>query len=310
MKGLGDQTKMNILVTGGSGQIGSDIKLKNYNGFFFPSSSELDIKKKISIRNFIEGNNIDLILNFAAYTKVDKAEINKKIAKDINYQGALNLAKEASLREIGIIHFSTDYVFGKDGLGINLPNDKKTPVNYYGLTKSLGESAVLDNCNLGFIVRLASVYGQFGNNFIMSVMKSILKNDTVRIVYDQKISMTSSLDLSDNMLHLIDLYREKVSSKPLKNRILHFANKGYTSWFSVAKVIKDEMQLILNKKITTKLVPINSTDWNSLALRPIDSRLKVNFKELEKNNIFLPKWDKSVRGFVRVMLPAILDEIK
>ncbi len=307
---MDDQNKMNILVTGGSGQIGSDIKLKNFNGFFFPSSTELDISKKVSIRNFIEKNNINLILNLAAYTKVDESEINKKIAKDVNYHGALNLAKEASLKEIGIIQFSTDYVFGKERLGINFPNDKLAPVNYYGLTKCLAEKAVLENCDLGYVVRLASVYGQFGNNFISSVMKLILKNDDVKVVCNQKISITSSLDLSNNILYLIDLYKEKVSHKSSENRILHFTNKGYTSWFSIAKIIKDEMQLILNRKIPTKLVPINSKDWSSLASRPIDSRLKVNFRELEKNNIFLPKWDKSVRGFVRKMLPVILDEIK
>lgn len=299
----------NILVTGGSGQVGSDIKLLSDNNYFFPSSVDLDIRKKKFIKDFINQNHIDFILNFAAYTKVDKAEKFKKIANDINFKGALNLAIEASKNDIGIIHFSTDYVFGGNKKGINFTNDKVSPVNHYGLTKSLGEQAVLKNCSLGFIVRLASVYGQFGDNFIKTMIRLLLTSQEVRVIHDQMISMTGSEELSNNLPYLIDLYNKKISDSKKGCRIIHFTNKGYTSWYKVAKIIKSEMEINLDKKLNVKLVPIKSRDWESLALRPADSRLKVNFKELERNKIFLPKWDISIRKFVKKILPSTLSEL-
>ncbi len=300
----------NILVTGGSGQIGSDLKLfKNTNNeiFFFPSSSEVDITKIKSVNSFVKENNIDLILNFAAYTKVDDAEKEKNISKKLNYIGPLNLAKIASNNEIGIIHFSTDYVFGKKQSGINYSKSPVSPINYYGYTKALGEKAILENCNLGFIVRLASVYGKFGENFIKTITRLILTNDSINVVSDQKISLTSSHDLSKNIKYLINLYRKKLNSN---ERIIHFTNKGYTTWYKLANIVKDQVEINLDKKINTKIIPVRSNQWNSLAKRPSDSRLKVNFKEFELNNIFLPKWDVSVREFVDIILPKIIIDLK
>ncbi len=300
----------NILVTGGSGQIGSDLRLlKNIENknFFFPSSSDLNITKVNSIQSFIKDYKIDLILNFAAYTEVDNAEIKKKISKDLNYLGPLNLATIASNNQIGLIHFSTDYVFGKNGYGINYTKSPVSPINYYGLTKAQGEKAVLENCQSGFIVRLASVYGRFGENFIKTIIRLILTSDSINVIKDQKISLTSSYDLSKNIFYLIDLYRKKINND---ERILHFTNKGYTTWFKVAKVVKNQIEINLNKKLNTKIVPIKSNEWNSLAKRPNDSRLKVNFRELELNNIFLPGWEISVREFVNIILPEVRRDLK
>ncbi len=302
-----------ILVIGGSGQIGLDLKsskVKKSNKFIFPSSTELDIRKKKSINEFLKNNKVDLVLNFAAYTNVDKAEIEKRIANDINNKGALNLATETSKHQIGLIHFSTDYVFGKNNTTTNHFDKKVSPVNYYGYTKSEGEKAVLLNSDLGFIVRLASVYGFYGNNFIKTIAKLLLTSSEVKVVSDQKISLTSSAELVNNINYLIDLYNKNINNHGYLPKIIHFTNKGYTNWYNVAKIVKSELQLILNKRINTNLVPINSRNWASLAERPLDSRLKVDFNELERNNIFLPKWEVSVRNFVRKIFPIIKNNIE
>ncbi len=302
-----------ILVIGGSGQIGQDLKsskIKTNNKFFFPNSYEIDIRKKNSISNFLNTNKIDLVLNFAAYTNVDKAEIEKKIALDINYKGAQNLAIETSKREIYLIHFSTDYVFGGDDAGINNYDKKIAPINHYGYTKSKGEKAVLLNSNYSIVFRLASVYGVYGENFIKTISKLILTTDEVKIVRDQKISLTGSSELVKNINYLVDLSIKKITNDNFSPKIIHFTNKGYTNWYKIAKVVHSEIQIILNKKIKTKLKPIESFEWKSRANRPLDSRLKVNFKELERENIFLPKWENSVRNFVRKILPEILKDIK
>lgn len=302
-----------ILVIGGSGQIGLDLKsskVKKNNKFIFPSSTELDIRKKNSIYEFLKNNKVDLVLNFAAYTNVDKAETEKKRANDINNKGAKNLSTETSKHQIGLIHFSTDYVFGKNNTTTNHYDKKVSPVNYYGYTKSEGEKAILLNSDLGFIVRLASVYGFYGNNFIKTIAKLLLTSSEIKVVSDQKISLTSSFELVNNIDYLIDLYNLKINNDGYSPKIIHFTNKGYTNWYNVAKVIKSELQLILNKRINTNLVPINSRNWVSLAERPLDSRLKVDFNELERNNIFLPKWETSVRSFVRKIFPIIKNNIK
>lgn len=302
-----------ILVIGGSGQIGQDLKssrIKTSKKFIFPDSKEIDITKKKSISSFLDNNNVDLVLNFAAYTNVDQAEVDRKKAFNINCKGALNLAIETNKRGIYLLHFSTDYVFGKDNIGINYYNKINSPANYYGLTKSEGEKAILLNSNYSLIIRLASVYGVNGKNFIKTITKLLLTTHEVSVVRDQKISLTGSYELAKNIDYLIDLSIKKIKNDNFSPKIMHFTNKGYTNWYKVAKIINSEIQLILNKKIKSKLKSIESSDWNSLAKRPLDSRLKVNFKEFEKEKISLPKWQDSVRIFVRKILPEILKDIK
>lgn len=300
---------LNILVVGGSGQIGSELrsarKLKNFN-YSFPDSSILDVTKKKSIKDYFNSNKIDLILNFAAYTKVDKAELEKKIAYSINNDGASNLSIMANRYDIDLFHFSTDYVFGKSQSGIKKPNDDCSPANYYGLTKSLGEKAVLDNMETSSVIRLASVYGEFGDNFVKTMLKLILTQNRVEVINDQKISLTNSKDLVKNIPYLIDFINK--NRKP-NNRIFHFTNKGYTNWFSVANFIKKEVEFILNSKLSCELVPIKSKQWKSLAKRPLDSRLKVDYKKFEKSKIFLNNWQVGVQKTVKILLPIILDEL-
>ncbi len=303
----------NILVTGGSGQIGSELKtLKNNNKykFFFPSSKKLDIRNKKSISDFLDNNKINLVLNFAAYTDVDKAEEQKKIAKEINYTGPINLSIETVKRDIGLIHFSTDYVFGKGTNGVKSYNSKVSPINYYGYTKSLGEKAVLENSHLGMVIRLASVYGICGNNFIKTISKLLLTSNEIKVVNDQKISLTGSYELVLNMVYLIELYKKKIRKESSSPKIIHFTNKGYTNWFKVACIIKEELELIKKKSLDATIIPIKSKDWKSLANRPLDSRLKVSYQDLEKNRIILPNWEISVRNFVKKIFPIIESEIK
>ncbi len=292
-----------ILITGGSGQVGSDLndvkKTHNFK-YHFPSSNVLNITQTDSIRNFLDNNNTDLILNLAAYTNVDKSENDRKTSKNVNNIGASLLSKIAKDYGIGIIHFSTDYVFGGPPHKLRRVNDKVSPVNYYGLTKSKGEEAVLRNNKLGFIVRLASVYSIYGDNFVKKIMKLIIDENEVKVVSDQKISVISSLDLAKNIPYLIELYKKNINIPD--NNILHLTNKGYTTWFKMAKVIKDEMRNILGNKINTKIIPIKSTEWNSIAKRPLDSRLKVDFRKLERENIKLLQWDESLRSIVKAIL--------
>lgn len=303
---------LNILVIGGSGQIGSHLrseKKRNDFNYLFPSSSELNITKKKSINSFLDSKKLDLIINFGAYTNVDKAELEKKRANQVNNIGVSNLSYIANLKKIKVIHFSTDYVFGKDQIGIRKSTDRHSPINYYGLTKSLGENSVLRNSESNTIIRLASVCGEFGNNFIKTILRLILSKSEIQVINDQKISITNSKDVVHNIPYLIEFLNEN-NNMINKNRVYNFTNKGYTNWFSVAKLIKKEVEIILNKKIVCQIVPIKASEWVSLANRPLDSRLKVDFKKFEENNIFIRRWDVSVKETVKNLLPNMINEIK
>lgn len=306
MEQLSENT--NILVTGGSGQIGSNLrnsKHKKNLKFYFPESKVFNLLEKDSMVSFFADNKIDLILNLAAYTEVDNSEKNKSHCKETNLDGVITLSKLAKERDIGFIQISTDYVFGNNYRGVRNVNDEHRPVNYYGKTKSEAERFVLKISENNFVIRLASVFGLKGNNFIKTITKLILDNNDLEVVYDQKISLTSSEQFSKNFSYLIDLYKEKVKSS---NKIIHFTNKGYTNWYDVSIVVKDEIENIINKKLKTNIKPISSKDWVSLAKRPDDSRLNVNFNELEDFNIFLPTWEMSVRDLVKEFLSEINGE--
>ena len=300
----------NILVTGGSGQIGldlQDIKLKKNYNFLFPDSNSFNLLNKEKMNIFFKENKIDLIINLAAYTNVEQAEVNRELCENVNYKGVINLSELAKKNKIGIIQISTDYVFGKNNGGIKKIYHKPNPINYYGHTKFESEKVIINDSNNNLVIRLASVFGFYGNNFIKTMVKLILNNKDINVVSDQKISMTSSFEFAKNIPYIIDLYKEKIEST---ERIIHFTNKGYTNWFEVTKVIKDELEKLINKKILININAIKSKDWTSMVKRPIDSRLEVNFKELENFNIFLPNWETSVRDLVNKIFPEIIKDIK
>ena len=157
---------LKVLVIGGSGQVGTEIKnqkQKSNLNFLFPSSKALNLTNQASIKNFLNNDNFDYIINLGAFTDVNGAEKKKDITKKVNHTGVEILSKEADTKNIKLIHISTDYVFGKVLNAPFYPGDKKAPINFYGLTKSDGEDAVLTNHKSGIIIRFSSVFSQYGN---------------------------------------------------------------------------------------------------------------------------------------------------
>lgn len=309
MSGLEDYKDLNILVTGGSGQIGSCLRqIKNdcKSIFYFPSSIDLNLKEQDSIKNYIDNNKINFVINLAAYTNVDKAEIEKDESNLINNIAPTFIARECNKREIPFIHFSTDYVFGGEGYGPFQPNDKKFPVNEYGRSKSLGEDNILKENNNSLIIRVASVFGHYGNNFIKTMTKLILTKDEVNIVSDNQISMFYANDFSSNITKILDLLHKQETG----SNILHLASSKHTNWFEVSKIIENQINIYDNLLSTAKLNPIYSKDWISKAERPIDSRLEINNDLLKKYDIKISSWEVAVREVVIKYLPTITDEVK
>ena len=300
---------LKVLVIGGSGQVGTEIKNQNYKTnlqFFFPSSNELDLASHSSIKNFLSNDKFDYIINLGAYTDVNGAETKRSISNTVNNLGVKLLSKEADSKNINLIHTSTDYVFGGNLNAPFHPGDKKAPINYYGLTKSAGEDAVLTNHKSGIIIRFSSVFSQYGNNFVKNIIKLLLTTAQVRVVSDQKISLTFAEDFSRNIKQLIDLYIKNIETN---DRIFHFCSPGFSTWYSVAKIIFDELETILQKSLDAELIPISLSEWESDAKRSIDTRLYTDFDYYLKNDIKFSSWEDSVKLVVRKVLPKILKEI-
>ena len=227
--------RKNILVTGSKGQLGSSIKEISTNHpyyFYFKDKSDLDITNFSLIENFLKDNNIDTLINCAAYTDVLNADKNKFFSEKVNHIGADNLAKLCYKFNIQLIHISTDYVF--DGHN-NYPykeSNSTNPLNYYGISKLKGEKKILSyNLKKSVIIRTSWLYSKFNNNFVSKILDNLDKNQEILVVEDEIGSPTNALDLAKIILEIIP----KLSNS--KTEIYHFSNLGLCSRFEFAKKI-------------------------------------------------------------------------
>jgi len=282
---------MNILVTGSKGQLGSELRyLINqehslYNKFFFTDKDKLDITKKEDIEKFVKENNVNLIINCAAYTAVDKAEEEKELADWINHQAVKYLAEISTENDITLIHISTDYVFDGKNYKPYKENYKTNPQGIYGLTKLKGEEAFINSGAKGIIIRTSWVYSSFGNNFVKTMLR-LKDREELGVVFDQIGTPTYARDLAKAILEIIDKNYEQLNN--FKAEIFHYSNEGVCSWYDFAKSIFEI------KNIDIKINPIETKDYPTPAKRPYYSVL--NKSKIKKEfNIKIPYWRESLK---------------
>ncbi len=278
----------NILVTGGSGQLGSEIKELsiNYNTyrFFIPYSSELDITKYNDVEEYINNNRINIIINCAAYTNVDKAEFDYELADKINHKAVKNLAKLSKSKKIKLIHISTDYVF--DGRTNKPYKEYETPnpQTNYGRTKLDGELAMKKiNPNNSIIIRTSWLYSKFGNNFVKKVLHLAKLNKQINVVSDEIGSPTNASDLAFNILKILP----KIKNKNVE--LYHFANEGFCSWHEFAK------EIFKINKIDINLASNDSKNFSKKLNRPKYSVLSTSTIK-NKFNLEIPTWIDSLNN--------------
>jgi len=281
---------MNILVTGANGQLGSELRYlinQEYsldNKFFFTDKNKLDITKKEEIEYFIKENDINLIINCAAYTAVDKAEEEKELADLVNHQAVKYLAEISKENDITLIHISTDYVFDGKNYRPYKENDKTNPQGIYGFTKLKGEESFINSGTKGIIIRTSWVYSSFGNNFVKTMLRLKEKKE-LGVVFDQIGTSTYARDLAKVILEIIDKNFNKLNA--FKAEIFHFSNEGVCSWYDFAKAIFEI------KDIDIKINPIETKDYPTPAKRPHYSVL--NKSKIKKEfNIEIPYWRESL----------------
>lgn len=283
---------MNILVTGANGQLGNEMRIVSRGSsdrYIFTDVEELDITSYEAVSKCVKDNKVEVIVNCAAYTNVDKAEDDEATAELINAQAVENLAKACKENNATLIHISTDYVFG--GNEGNTPRTENEPVNptgAYGRTKLQGEEAIQRIGCKHIIIRTAWLYSEFGNNFVKTMRKLTSERDSLKVVFDQVGTPTYALDLAKTILVFIGELKTPNSSLLTSNSIYHFSNEGVISWYDFAKEI---CELSGN---TCDIQPCHSDEFPSKVKRPSYSVLdKTKIKN--KLNITVPHWKESLK---------------
>tara|TARA_B110000503_G_C7171005_1_gene424281 strand:+ start:200 stop:1069 length:870 start_codon:yes stop_codon:yes gene_type:complete len=277
----------NILVTGGNGQLGSELKeiapnYQDYN-FLFTDVSDLDITDHTAVREFVENNTITVIINCAAYTVVDKAESEPELADAINHLAVANFAQIAKDKNIKLIHISTDYVFDGTNHKPYVETDTPNPKSVYGQTKLDGEQAMQQiNPANSIIIRTSWVYSKFGNNFVKTMLRLAETRDEISVVADQIGTPTNTADLANAILKILP----QISNETVE--LFHYSNEGVCSWYDLAKAIFEI------KQISIKVNPIESSQYPTPAERPFYSILNKNIIK-EMFYVKIPFWRDSLQ---------------
>ncbi|MDG2279841.1 MAG: dTDP-4-dehydrorhamnose reductase [Flavicella sp.] len=276
----------NILVTGGNGQLGSEIKdvalkYSNYN-FYFTDSSDLDITNHEKVEVFVAENSIDVIINCAAYTAVDRAESDVALSDEINHLAVKNFSEIAKDQNIQLIQISTDYVFDGTNYQPYIESDKTNPQSVYGKTKLDGELVMKQiKPENSIIIRTSWVYSSYGNNFVKTMMRLGRDRDELGIIFDQVGTPTYARDLAKAILDIIPQLKTK------EVEVYHYSNEGVCSWYDFAKAIFE-----LNT-ISVKANAIETVQYPTPAKRPLYSVLNKS-KIKTQFNVDVPYWKDSL----------------
>ena len=275
----------NILVTGSTGQLGSDVVkelLKRGYSTLSPNRSEFNLCSEDSIRNYILNSNCEAIVHCAAYTQVDKAEDEKDLCIKINATATKHIVKCAKILDIPMIYISTDYVFDGTKDGEYTENDETNPINIYGESKLAGEKYVQEILDKYYIVRTSWVFNINGKNFIETMLRLSKANNQLSIVNDQIGSLTYTKDLSRLLVDMLETS---------KYGLYHATNEGYCSWYEFA----DTIFKLANINIDIKA--INSNEYASRAKRPLNSKLSKD-KLIEYGFKPLPHWEDALKDYL------------
>ncbi len=291
---------MHILVTGGNGQLGNEMRQVARNStdkYIFtdvvaPEGVEttlLDITDLEAVRALVKQENINCIINCAAYTNVDKAETDESFCEKLNAEAPENLAK--AMKEVGglLVHISTDYVFGGDPYNTPCREEQQgTPTGVYGKTKLLGEQKIQATGVDYLIFRTAWLYSEYGKNFCKTMLNLTATKPMLKVVFDQAGTPTYAYDLA-LAIYTIVSERRYVGN----TGIYHYSNEGVCSWFDFTKMIAE-----LSGQTGCDIQPCHSNEFPSPVKRPAYSVLdKTKFKETF--GLKVPYWVDSLKVCIR-----------
>ena len=283
----------NILITGANGQLGNELCTLSAQypklNFVLTDINELDITNEANIHQVIENNNIELVINCAAFTAVDKAESNQQLAHLLNAEAPEKLAKAINQRGGEMIHISTDYVYGDNHNEPYTEDILPAPQSVYGSTKLEGEQRVIAACPKSIIIRTAWLYSTFGNNFVKTMLRLGKEREQLNVVFDQIGTPTYARDLAKAIMTIVTC--------PAKTYgIFHYTNEGAISWYDFTKAIHRIAGIT-----SCHVSPIRSAQYPTPAKRPSYSLLdKTKIKQTY--HIDIPYWEDSLTQCVGALL--------
>ena len=275
----------NILITGANGQLGNEMQMLSEENseytYFFTDVAELDICNKQAVMDFVRTNDINVIVNCAAYTAVDKAEENVELCTKLNADAVGYLAEAAEANQSEFIQVSTDYVFDGTAHVPYQETDPTCPNSAYGSTKLAGEQNALTLCSRAMVIRTAWLYSTFGNNFVKTMIRLGKERDSIGVIFDQIGTPTYARDLARVIFTAI---RQGVVPG-----VYHFSNEGVCSWYDFTKAIH-RLAGITDCKVN----PLHTEEYPTPAKRPHYSVLdKTKIKNTY--HIEIPYWEDSLK---------------
>lgn len=279
---------MKILITGASGQLGSEIKelCVNYTNdtFIFVDREEMPLDNLTQVLSVIEAIDPDLIISGGAYTAVDKAESEAELVDVINHKAVATMAKWAKQNNRKLIHISTDYVFQGTSSTALKEDEPTNPINVYGLSKQKGEEAIITSGADAIIIRTAWVYSSYGANFVKTIIRLMTDREEISVIGDQVGSPTYAHDLAQVILEI-------AHSEKWAKGIYHFSNEGEISWYDFAVAIKEL------KNLACDIRPITTAEYPTAAKRPSYSLLdKTKIKQTF--GVAVPEWKQSLSNML------------
>ncbi|WP_455591713.1 dTDP-4-dehydrorhamnose reductase [Bacteroides sp.] len=275
---------MKILVTGADGQLGNEMQVlakeNPQHTYYFTDVHELDICNEGAVWAYIGEKKIDVVVNCAAYTAVDKAEEDGELCRKLNEVAPGILARASQYYGAALIQISTDYVFNGRAYLPYTEDFKPCPNSVYGLTKLAGECEVLENCQNAMVIRTAWLYSTFGNNFVKTMIRLGRERESLGVIFDQIGTPTYANDLARAIFAAIN--------KGVVRGVYHFSNEGVCSWYDFTLAIHR-----LAGITTCKVRPLHTAEYPTKAARPHYSVLdKTKIKDTF--NIEIPHWEESL----------------
>lgn len=290
---------MNLLITGANGQLGNEMRVLSaqhtQHTYFFTDIAELDITSREAVNQFVTDNAIDVIVNCAAYTNVDKAETDEDMAHKINALAVENLG----LSGAKVIHVSTDYVFSGEACVPYSETDSVAPRTAYGRTKREGEVLLQAVSPKAVIIRTAWLYSTFGNNFVKTMLRLGQEREALGVVFDQIGSPTYAADLAVAIFAIIN-------APVWQAGVYHFTNEGVCSWYDFTHEIFARAKTLLPTDAAQSIAqcnlrPILSSEYQYQTPRPHFSVLNKS-KIKSTFGIAIPHWTEALQVCLEKLL--------
>ena len=250
--------KGTILITGGSGQVGTCLQqqLSNSYDLVAPARNELDLAEPAALDGFFKKTSLTAVLNCAAYTAVDQAEAEPELADLVNHRAVAHLAELCHQYDVPLVHFSTDYVYDSGLTRPLIEEDPLNPRSVYARTKLAGEKAALQAHKHVYVIRTSWVYSEFGKNFVKTMLSLSRKGIHPKVVSDQTGCPTYARDIAVAIAALLDRIED------VRPGVYNFCNQGETTWFEFAKSIFRQSGAHI------EVTPISTADFGAAAARP------------------------------------------